>query len=171
MLNQQFNSELIQFNSELIAGYYCSTKKHFLLTSSLPCQCRCTVRWRWGERWSERTNTINRSDFPWSSKKRKNRTVQSDYLVLGQKGAGAGAHLAHEAFPGVVIRHHRLLHAAFRLNPTERKSKRLCNPRHHEKPQRRLQKRRFANPWVGGRGTQPTRLMRWSHSVSDRKPL
>ena len=47
--------------------------------------------------------------------------MQSDYLVLGQEGAGAGAHQAHEAFPGVVIRHHRLLHAAFRLNPQKRK--------------------------------------------------
>jgi hypothetical protein len=56
---------------------------------------------------------------PWSSK--KNTMVQSDYLVLGQEGAGAGAHLAHEAFPGVVIRHHWLLHAAFRLKPQKRK--------------------------------------------------
>lgn len=37
------------------------------------------------------------------------------YLVLVQEGAGAGAHLAHDALPGVAVRHHRLLHAPFRL--------------------------------------------------------
>lgn len=42
--------------------------------------------------------------------------------MLGQEGAGAGARLARHTLPGVVIRHHRLLHAAFRLKPNRKQN-------------------------------------------------
>lgn len=42
--------------------------------------------------------------------------------MLGQEGTGAGARLARHTLPGVVIRHHRLLHAAFRLKPNRKQN-------------------------------------------------
>lgn len=96
--------------------------------------------------------------------------VKSDYRALGQEGAGAGAHLAHEAPPVIVSRHHRFRQAAFRLNPTEKEkgndSVSASDPRPKERPLRSIRESmRERNP------TQLTRLIRWLHSVSERKPL
>ena len=91
-------------------------------------------------------------------KERTRALLPITYLALGQEGARACAHLAHDTLPGLVVGHHRLLQPPLGLNPTTAQ-----------------QKHKNYNFITQGpthcRGQQLTSLMRWSHSACERKPL
>jgi hypothetical protein len=48
-----------------------------------------------------------------------NESGDAYYLLLLQKHAGAGAHLALDALPGLIVSHHRLLQLILGLHKTQ----------------------------------------------------
>lgn len=89
------------------------------------------------------------------------KTKSIAHLLLLEEHAGAGAHLALDALPGLVVRHHRFLQLVLGLKSTRNQ---INQP---AKADITTQSQYVSHP----RHPALTRAIRWSHSASVRNPL